>query len=308
MRIRATAVAVSGALALSAFAVPAAYAAGDSANGFGTSPNWAAASADAGPSAFGAATATDATAGSLDVTFSNMKVNGGKAIAVGATKHVKVPVTYTLTHAADLDVTESGVLNGPFLYFKSMPTSVEQEFKDPVLFGDNPATCVDKTSTTATCKAIIDIRPAEGNIANSQAGTWKVGGLAIQADEANKEFNETWQGKLGTVKIQRQAKLAGANAAPEPVKKGRTITVTSKLTRANWDTNKTPGYGGQPVKLQFKKKGTSVFKDVKTVKTSSTGAVKTTVKATADGSYRFVFAGSNGTTTATSAADAIDVR
>ncbi|WP_149824595.1 hypothetical protein [Streptomyces tailanensis] len=306
MRVRATTVAVSGALvlAVSAFAVPAAYAAGDSA-----SPSWAAAvSAGAGPSAFGAATAADATAGDLDVTFTNVKVNGGKAIAVGATKHVKVPVTYTLKHAAGLDVTASDVLNGPFLYFKSMPTSVAQDFKDPVLFGDNPATCVDKTSTTATCKAIIDIRPGAGDLANSLAGTWKVGGLAIRADEANEEFDETWQGKLGTVKVQRQAKLAGANAAPEPVKKGKTITVTSKLTRANWDTNKTPGYGGQPVKLQFKKKGTSVYKDVKTVKTSSTGAIKTTVKATADGSYRFVFAGSNGTTTATSAGDAIDVK
>ncbi|MDX2695890.1 hypothetical protein Sipo8835_29295 [Streptomyces ipomoeae] len=308
MRVRATAVAVSGVLALSAFAVPAAYAAGDSADGLGTSPTWAAVSAGTGPSAFSAATAADATVANPDVTFVNMKVNGGKPIVVGATKHVKVPVTYTLKHAANLDVTSKTFLNGPFLYYKSMPTSVMEDFKEPVLFGDDAATCVDTSSTAASCKAVIDIRPADGDLANSLAGTWKVGGLALQGDVDSEELGQTWQGKLGTVKVQRQAKLTGANASPEPVRKGRTITVTSKLTRANWDTNKTPGYAGQPVKLQFKKKGTSTYKDVKTVKSSSTGALKTTVKATADGSYRFVFAGSNGTSTATSAADAIDVK
>lgn len=306
MRIRATVAAVSGALALSALAVPAASA--DAANGIGTSPAWAAAFAGTGPSTFGAATGVDATVADPDVTFSKMKVNGDKPIVVGATKHRTVQVTYTLTHAADLDITSEDFANGPFLYLKSMPGSVQGEFKQPVLFGDEAASCKATSPTTASCKALVDIRPAEGELANSYARSWKVGGLAIQRDPNTEQVGDTWQGDLGTTRLQREAKLTGANAAPEPVKKGKTITVTSKLTRANWETNKFPGYGGQPVKLQFKKKGTSVFKDVKTVKTSSSGAIKTTVKATADGSYRFVFAGSWGTSTATSAADAIDVK
>jgi hypothetical protein len=308
MRIRTTAVAVSGALALAAFAAPAVYAADDSANGIATSPEWAAVTAVGGPSAFGAVTAADATVGDLDVSFSDMKVNAGKPIVVGATKHRTVPVTYKLTHAADLDITDEDFANGPFLYLKSMPTSVVDAFEDPVLFGDDEASCTATSATTATCKALIDIRPGVDELANAYAKTWKVGGLAFKGDEVSGLLGETWQGKLGTAKLQRETKLTGANAAPEPVKKGKTLTVTSKLTRANWDTNKTPAYGGQPVKLQFKKKGTSVYKDVKTVKSSSTGVLKTTVKATVDGTYRYVFAGSSGTAAVTSAADAVDVK
>ncbi|WP_327724278.1 hypothetical protein [Streptomyces europaeiscabiei] len=307
MRIRTTAVAVSGALALSAFAAPAVYAADDSANGIATSPQWAAVTAGNGPSAFGAATTADATAGP-DVSFSAMKVNGGKPIVVGATKKRTVPVTYTLTHAADVDIADEDFANGPFLYLKSLPASLEDTLENPVLFGDEAASCAATSPTTANCKAVIDIRPGDGELVNAYAKTWKAGGLAIQFDEDAADMGETWQGGLGTAKLQRETRLTGANAAPEPVKKGKTITVTSKLTRANWDTNKFPAYGGQSVKLQFKKKGTSVYKDVKTVKTSSAGALKTTVKATVDGSYRYVFAGSAGTAAVTSAADAVDVK
>ncbi|MDX3585223.1 hypothetical protein [Streptomyces europaeiscabiei] len=307
MRIRTTAAAVSGALALSAFAAPAVYAADDSANGIATSPQWAAVTAGNGPSAFGAATTADATAGP-DVSFSAMKVNGGKPIVVGATKKRTVPVTYTLTHAADVDIADEDFANGPFLYLKSLPASLEDTLENPVLFGDEAASCAATSPTTANCKAVIDIRPGDGELVNAYAKTWKAGGLAIQFDEDAADMGETWQGGLGTAKLQRETRLTGANAAPEPVKKGKTITVTSKLTRANWDTNKFPAYGGQSVKLQFKKKGTSVYKDVKTVKTSSAGALKTTVKATVDGTYRFVFAGSSGTAAVTSAADAVDVK
>ena len=306
MRIRTTAVAVSGVLALSAFAAPTVYAADDSSNGIATSPQWAAVSAGTGPSAFGAATTADATG--PDVFFSGMKVNGGKPIVVGASKKRTVSVTYKLTHAADVDITDEDFANGPFLYLKSVPASLEDTLENPVLFGDEAASCTATSATTANCKALIDIRPANGELVNAYAKNWKAGGLAIQFNGDAADMGETWQGGLGTVKLQREARLTGANAAPEPVKKGKTLTVTSKLTRANWETNKFPAYGGQAVKLQFKKKGTSVYKDVKTVKSSSTGALKTTVKATVDGTYRYVFAGTSTTAAVTSAADAVDVK
>ncbi|MFM9699189.1 hypothetical protein [Streptomyces europaeiscabiei] len=303
MRIRTTAIAVSGALALSALAAPAVYAA-DEANGIATSPQWAQPTADGGPSAFGAATAAD---GDLDVSFSGMKVNGGKPIVVGASKDRSVPVTYTLTHAADLDITDPDFANGPFLYLKSMPGSVLDEFDEPVQFGEKEATCTPTSPTTASCKASIELYPG-ATLVNAQATTWKVGGLAFQGDPLGGDLKETWQGKLGTAKVQRLSKLTGANASPEPVRKGATLTVKSRLTRASWDTNKYPAYTGQSVKLQFKKKGTSVYSDVKTVKSSSTGALKTTVRATVDGTYRFVFAGTASTAAVTSAADAVDVK
>jgi hypothetical protein len=56
-----------------------------------------------------------------------------------------------------------------------------------------------------------------------------------------------------TTKVQRKSQLT-ANAAPEPVKKGKTRTVTGKLSRANWNTHKYSGYSGQSVKLQYRQK------------------------------------------------------
>jgi hypothetical protein len=62
------------------------------------------------------------------------------------------------------------------------------------------------------------------------------------------------------------------------------------------------------VKLQFKKKGSTTWSTLKTIKTSSTGALKTTVKASADGYFRYTFAGNSTTAAVTSASDFIDVK
>ncbi|KQX83279.1 hypothetical protein ASD48_08820 [Streptomyces sp. Root1310] len=60
--------------------------------------------------------------------------------------------------------------------------------------------------------------------------------------------------------------------------------------------------------LQFKKKGSTTYTTVKTVKTSSTGALKTTVKAAADGYYRYSFAGTTTTPAVSAAGDFVDVK
>lgn len=91
------------------------------------------------------------------------------------------------------------------------------------------------------------------------------------------------------------AKLT-TNASPEPVSAGTTLTVTGKLSRANWDDNAYHGYANQSVKPQFRKAGTSTYTTVKSVTTSSTGTLRTTVTASADGYWRYAFAGT--TTTA----------
>jgi hypothetical protein len=62
------------------------------------------------------------------------------------------------------------------------------------------------------------------------------------------------------------------------------------------------------VKLQFRKKGSNTYTDLKTVKSSSTGTLRTTTKATVDGFYRFVFTGTGTTGTAKTYGDFVDVR
>ncbi|MFE1309075.1 hypothetical protein [Streptomyces sp. NPDC058755] len=259
MRIRATVAAVSGALALSAFAVPAAHAA--------TAPN---------------------------VTFSNMKVNSGKAITIGATSTVQVKATYTLTHPSTVSV--SNIDSGPLLYRGTSAQSADTE-----VISDEPGTCTKVSSTTLNCSATITLPAAE--LYNSDAGTWKEGGLAV--DRTTHAMK--WQSDLGTIPVRRAAKLT-ADATPEPVKKGATLTVTGKLTRANWETGTYAGFGGQSVKLQFRKAGTTTYSTVKTITSSSTGALKTTVTAGYDGYYRYSFAGTSTTSKVSATGDFVDVQ
>jgi hypothetical protein len=311
MRIRATVAAVSGALALSAFVVPGAHAA-DSASSYRADVTKAqeVARAAAGKTAFSTSAAADTgTPYALDATFSNVKVNGGKAITVGISNHVTVPVTYTMTHGADVDITADDFLTGPYIYKGSF------DAPDNMLFGDDPATCTATSSTVATCKGDIDIYPAEGELINSDSGTWHAAALAVAyngEDWTSDDIN--WdnvgiadQGGFTSPNVQRYSKLT-VNASPEPVKKGRTVTVTGKLSRANWEDNLYHGYTNQSVKLQFRKKGSTTYTTLKTIKSDSTGNLKTTTTATVDGYFRYSFAGTSTTPAVNATGDYVDVQ
>ncbi|MEV0223692.1 hypothetical protein [Streptomyces sp. NPDC050704] len=308
MRIRATVAAVTGALALSAFAVPAAQADGSAPSRADVAKVLDAAHAASGKTGARIAAAAEDEPYALDAGFSNMKINGGKAIVAGTSKQVTVPATFTLTHAADVDVTAADFVVDVAIYKGSYAEP------DNFLIGDDYPVCTPVTATTASCKGAIDIYP-DVELLNSDAGTWKAAAFAIafngQDPEAD-DFDVTKvgvveKGDLGTTKLQRYSKLT-VNASPEPVKKGKTITVTGALTRANWETHKYAGYTNQPVKLQFKKKGTTTYVNVKTVTSTSTGALKTTVTAATDGYFRYNFAGTTTTPAAKAAGDFVDVQ
>ncbi|WP_420719149.1 hypothetical protein [Streptomyces sp. WM6386] len=110
-----------------------------------------------------------------------------------------------------------------------------------------------------------------------------------------------------TVRLKRAAKVT-VNASPEPVTKGKAITVTGKISRANWATKKYSGYGGRSVTLQFRATGTDSFVTVKKVTSSGTGALKATVTATTDGTWRWSYGGNDTTGAAKSGGDHVDVR
>ncbi|WP_405657712.1 DUF5707 domain-containing protein [Streptomyces sp. RK9] len=258
MRTRATVVAVSGALALSALAVPAAQA--DSVKG--------------------------------DTKITKVVVNGGKDIVVG-TSAKKVTVTVTGTDP-------KGIKDGMAILWRG--TKFEPGHLKGIVDPANEAKCTKVDATTGTCKLVLKATPRK--LGNGNAGSWKVmAGLLANGRAENHVIKETYT----TVGVKRAAKLT-VNASPEPVKKGKAITVAGALTRANWDTKKYAGYTQQPVQLQFKKKGASAYTTVKTVKSDRKGNLKTTVKASVDGTFRYVFAGTSTTPAVTSADDAIDVR
>ena len=236
MRIRVLGAAMSGALALSALALPA---------------------------------VAQAAEGQGDTTITKVSVNGGQDIVLGTTAKKKITVTVTATDDSGISDGLLALWHGPDI----------EDLDGGLLPNEDHGTCTASAAdpTTSTCKLTITIDPRVSLYKNALAGTWKV---IVQADDA----------------------------APEPVKKGKTITVTGKLSRANWETHSYKGYSTQSVKLQFRKKDSDTYTDVKTVKTSSTGTLKTTTKATVDGYYRFVFAGTGTTGTAKATGDFVDVR
>ncbi|MEV0182527.1 hypothetical protein AB0I54_24960 [Streptomyces sp. NPDC050625] len=276
MRIRATVAAVSGALALSALAVPAAH-----------------------------ATESSGTPYTMDVSFSNLKI--ASAIKVGTTNKVSTTYTYTLTHGADVDVTAPDFYSDAYLYRGSLDDPTK------TLEGDNPATCTVTSSTTATCKGTVDIYPGEGELKNADAGSWSVAAEAIAfngQDQNNPDLSKVGfkdQGGLATTLLKRYSKLT-ANAGPEPVAKGKTITTTGRLTRANWEDGLYHGYSSQPVKLQFRKAGSTTYTTVKTVYSDSYGNVKATATAQYDGYWRFSFAGTSTTPAVNATGDFVDVQ
>ena len=244
--------------------------------------SFAAAGAALAPAAF-----ADGSQGDTKIT--KVVVNGGKDVVIGATTVKKF--TVSVTAADDQGIEDADItLNGPG-YGILTTASVN-------------CVAASGSTTTSTCSTSFTVDPRVYDVTSDQAGTWYVDAWV---DAKGDDSNFVWKEKAGSFRLQRLSKLT-VNAAPEPVKKGKTITVTGALTRASWENGKYTGYVGQPVKLQFKKKGASAYTTVKTVKTTTGGALKTTVKASVDGTFRYSFAGTTTTPGVSATGDYVDVQ
>jgi single-stranded DNA-binding protein len=242
--------------------------------------------------AIGATAAQAEDGGAGNITIDKVVVNGGKPVVVGTTKVVSAKVSVT---ASD----DSGIAETTYISaFGPRPNYAQ------IWYDDGEITCVKASATTSTCTGTLTFDPqaATGFVDNSAAATWDLATLVSAND-----YNYIHRDAATTFKVQRYSKLT-VNASPEPVKKGKTITVTGKLSRANWEDNKYHGYTNQSVKLQFRKKGSSTYTTVKTIKSNSTGNLRTTVTASTDGYFRYSFAGTTTTPAVTTASDFVDVR
>jgi hypothetical protein len=290
MRIRTEATVLSGALVLSALVLPGAAQAAEHPGAATDLRSFASRSVQQ------SVRPQDALGGT---TFKNGVVNKGKEIVLGVTGKKAVPVTFTAFDEEGVAITQAFLWQGTDSSSTDTITGALESDEYPV--------CTETTvegGYSYSCKTVFTIDPAVAfKDGNGIAGVWKVF-LGAYDLYANASYNDD----VARTSIKRAAKLT-VNASPEPVKKGRTITVTGKLTRADWTTGKsTGGYATQPVKLQFRKKGSSTYTTLKTIKTSRTGALSTTTKAGVDGDYRFVFAGTATTGSATAPGDFVDVK
>lgn len=225
-----------------------------------------------------------------DTTITSVTVNGGKPIVVGISNEVTFSASVTAT---DPD----GIATARVFVWHGGPKEEDTDMTVP--FGRPTCTAVD--AATKTCVVPFTLNPRDLQ-KNSWAGQWKVG-----VDAYDKGNGGISLDAYKYTNIQRYSKLS-VNASPEPVTKGKTITVTGKLTRANWETHDYRGYTNQPVKLQFRKAGTDTYTTVKTVYTNSTGNLKTTATAASDGYWRYYFSGTSTTATVKTAYDYADVR
>ncbi|WP_328450212.1 hypothetical protein OG780_20335 [Streptomyces sp. NBC_00386] len=110
------------------------------------------------------------------------------------------------------------------------------------------------------------------------------------------------------VTLLKASKLT-VNAGPEPVAKGARLTVDGRLTRATSDAATTfTGYASQPVKLQFRKTGSSTYTTIKTVRTDATGRLSTTTTANATGYWRWSYAGNDTVASVNATADGVSLK
>jgi hypothetical protein len=212
-----------------------------------------------------------------NTTIGSVSVNGGSDIVLGTTAKKKITVTVTATDDSGINDAAIALWHGPDI-----------DHADGALIpNEDIAACVPSTvdPTTSTCKLTITVDPQADLYMNALAGTWKV-----LAGAQGKDGDYVVKDAYSTAKVKRAARL------------------TVNATRANWETISYKGYSTQPVVLQFRKKGSDVYTNVKGVKTSTTGTLKTTTTATVDGYYRFVYAGSATTGPIKATGDFVDVK
>ncbi|MFI8093466.1 hypothetical protein ACIF9R_35015 [Streptomyces sp. NPDC086080] len=252
---------------------------------------WRAVVAGGAAAAFTAVAAVPAGAAEGGVSFSRVKVNGGKPIVIGVSKEVAVPASFRMA------TTRQWKFPAVFLYRGGAGAT-----GDRLWHAIETSDCIRVSSSVCDFNETMYFDPSEWDMRNSEAGAWKVG-----AEVHFKGGGGDVDAKGLTVYVKRDSHLT-VNASPEPVSKGRTLTVTGKVTRANWETRKYGRYGGRLVSLQFKAAGTASYTTVKKVYANGSGVLRTTVKASKTGTWRWVYYGNTTTGSSASSGDYVVVK
>lgn len=101
-------------------------------------------------------------------------------------------------------------------------------------------------------------------------------------------------------------RITGFNASPEPVRKGRTLTVTGTLQRQNGST--WTGLSGQRVTLYFRAAGAKTKTRMTTVTTGKDGRFTVKLTAKQDGTWSATYSATSKYLDTTSNGDYVDVR
>lgn len=165
------------------------------------------------------------------------------------------------------------------------------------------AQCHKINELTSYCEALVTADPNANLRSNALAGLWYMAPVAVDG-----VGNVTRGEGAYFAVVKRQTYLSQTVVTPDPVKKGASITVKAQATVASWEQKKNAPLIGHQVLLQYRKGTSGPFVTLKKLKTDRNGWATSTVKATADGSYRYDFAGTSLTTTTASWTDYVDVK
>ncbi|WP_324783529.1 hypothetical protein [Streptomyces sp. H51] len=260
-----------------------------------------AAAALAGALAFTAFTAPAARAADTGITVTDLVVNNGKPIVVGVSEAKHPSLSFRVTWPAGYTPTTMDA--NPYLYHDT--TAAKGADQGGIYLSS--VTLYDDSPTSADCEGDLYIDPPYTLDSNNDATSWKIAVSARLWDKTHTQLKaHEYLTGFGSIAVKRAAR-ATVNASPEPVAKGRTITVTGRATRADWVKHAYVGYADKLAKLQFRKAGTSTYQTVKYVRTGSTGYLKTTVTASADGYWRWSYGETSTTGGATAKSDYVDV-
>ncbi|MFJ6512098.1 calcium-binding protein [Streptomyces sp. NPDC091406] len=229
--------------------------------------------------------------------LSGVTVNGGNNAAVGTKNTQTITVKWKLSGGSKLYGSHASLWRGTDI------ASGPEQFITSEQFNAGTEPCVPSGDATFDCTATFKINPRI-DLKNEDAGAWKISLWAVTDATTGVDTDNarTWY-------LQRWSRLSN-NAAPEPVAKGKTITITGKLERANWDTYKYAGYTQQIVHLQER----SLTGSYATTSSHSTGTgsqagvEKKTRTATTDRCYRYTFEGTSTTPPVAGTGDCVDVR
>ncbi|MFE2986218.1 hypothetical protein [Streptomyces sp. NPDC059262] len=252
---------------------------------------WRAVVAGGAAVVFTGVVAVPAGAAEGGVSFTRAQVNGGKPIVIGVSNEVAAPTSFRMA------TTHEWKYPAVFLYRGNAdPTG------DRLWHAIETSDCIKVSTGVCDFNETMYFDPSVWDMHNSEAGAWKVAAeVSFQGGGGDTDDEGL------TVYVKRNSRLT-VNASPEPVAKGRTITVTGKVTRANWETRKYASYGGRLVSLQFKPAGATSYTTVKKVYANGSGDLRTTVKASQTGAWRWAYYGNTTTGPSTSAIDNVVVK
>lgn len=102
--------------------------------------------------------------------------------------------------------------------------------------------------------------------------------------------------------------ISSFNAGPEPVRKGKTLTVSGVLKRSVDKTTSFKTWAGQPVYVYYRPTGSKTWKYAGSAKTDRYGKFRKGFKAGKDATWKAVCKGDGDTLRSESATDYVDVR